>query len=182
MKLAIAPQGLFERVAFASGKFPLLPMLSLLGTGFSQIIITGVRLNIFNQMVDMPRTAEEIAGLTDCDAHGMEILLEAMSSFGLLRRTCGTYSLVPETRSWLTRGGKHPGSVEAVRLNAEIGRRFAHLDEYVKTGIVNNIHFATDEDGWWANYLQATEAAAGMALPLIKRLKLRSEPKSLLDI
>jgi SAM-dependent methyltransferase len=183
MKLTLAPEGLRERIFFALGRFPRLPMLSLMGTELSQIIVTGVRLNIFEHLREGPKTAAEVGALIDCDDYGMEILLDCMSGFGLLRRAQGEYSLEPETRDWLTRNGKSPGSVESIWLNGEIGRRFHHLDEYLKTGRVNNVHFDSGKNGWWGSYLKALKAAGPMSAPLlIKRLNLERPPRRMLDI
>jgi hypothetical protein len=183
MKLTLMPEGPLERLFFALGRFPRLPMLSLMGTELSQIIITGVRLKIFEHLTEGPKTAKELAELTGCVEYGMEILLDCMTGFGLLRRDHGAYSLSRETRDWLTRKGKSPGSVDSIGVNAEIGRRLFNLEEYLKTGRVNNIHFDSNGNGWWASYLKALKAAGRMGAPLlIKRLNLKQPPRKMLDI
>ncbi len=75
----------------------------MLGMGVSQVLMTAVRLNVFNHLQDGPKTAAEVARATDCDLHGMQVLLESLDGFGFVRRRRERYHLTKESARWLTR-------------------------------------------------------------------------------
>jgi hypothetical protein len=58
------------------------------------------------------------------------------------------------------------------------------MEEYVKTGRVDNIHFSDGTESWWPSYLNALKSAGRLSAPrLIKWLKFNNNsPKRLLDI
>ncbi|HEV7746378.1 MAG TPA: methyltransferase [Pyrinomonadaceae bacterium] len=184
MKLRLEPEGIRERIVFTAGLFPRLPMLSLMGTQLSQVIIAGCSLNVFNQMLDGPQTANAIADRTSCSQQGMEVLLDSLNGFGILHRRQGLYSLTRETRKWLTRESSYASSLESIGLNREIGKRFTQLEECVKTGHVDNIHLSDTNSAWWPSYLNALKSAGRLSAPrLIKWLKLHNiSPKRFLDV
>ena len=182
MKLTLKPEGLMERLGFATGKFPRLPVMSLVGPLLSQSLTVAVRLGVFDRMTDGAKNSTDLAHLTNCDPHAMEIFLEGLNSFGVLRRKGGMFSLTREARQWLTTGSGKTSAIEAIQLNSEICSRLVHLEEYLKTGCVSNIHFESSQN-WWTNYLSALKAAGQLgASHLLRRLRLERLPKTMLDI
>jgi predicted O-methyltransferase YrrM len=99
----------------------------------SCVLLAAVDLDLFSVLGPRSRTARELAADLGADARGIEVLLDALVSLGLLSKQGGEYS-VPEGVAPLL--GRHgPGSILAMAQHqANCLRRWAQLAKVVKTG------------------------------------------------
>ena len=99
----------------------------------SSVLAAAVDLDLFSALGLRSRTARELAADLGADARGIEVLLDALVSLGLLSKQGGEYS-VPEGVAPLL--GRHgPGSILAMAQHqANCLRRWAQLAKVVKTG------------------------------------------------
>jgi precorrin-6B methylase 2 len=69
----------------------------------SKVLHVANRLDVFNRLADRALTAEELARESGADARGLEILLIAATSLGLLQRVKGRYRNSPLARTFLVK-------------------------------------------------------------------------------
>ena len=90
-------------------------------------------LDVFNLLAEAPRTAAETAVKLRCDVRGMTILLDALSSMGVLVKTADRYEVAPALASFLVDAS--PQSVAAMlRHHANCLRRWSRLAWVVQSG------------------------------------------------
>lgn len=99
----------------------------------SQIVLTAVRLGVFERLADGRRSAEELAEAIGGDARGTRILADALSALELLEKRDGGYALSAEAREFLLAGA--PRSRRALLLHeARLYERWGRLDDAVIEG------------------------------------------------
>ncbi len=98
-----------------------------------RIILSGLELGVFESLMESSKTAREFAASRDLDPRAAEILLDALASLGVLRKTNGCYSIASACRPALD-----PESPECIvpGLMHTLGmwRRWADLTEVVRRG------------------------------------------------
>ncbi len=67
----------------------------------SRVLITGAELDLFRLLADTPRTIDEIVREKEADHRGMAILLDALTSLGILVKTDGKYQTEASAASLL---------------------------------------------------------------------------------
>lgn len=181
MRLTLKPEGILESIAFKMGKVPRPFLLSMLGMSVSRVLFVAVRLNVFNHLQSSPKTVAEVANATDCDHHGMQILLESLDGFGFVQRIGDKYQLTKESAQWLTKSG---GYIEDfMRLGGDIERQMTLLEQDVRTGEVPNFHFEPLSPTCWSNYLTMLKGSGRQGAPkLLEWAKLERAPQRLLDV
>jgi SAM-dependent methyltransferase len=100
----------------------------------SAILLSAVELNIFDRLVDMPKTCQQIATEIHVSAKGLERLLIALTAMDLLQCTSnGEYSNTSGADSWLTT--KSPQSMTSSLLfHKRCYDLFGNLTEVIKSG------------------------------------------------
>ncbi len=101
----------------------------------SRVILTANNLRVFEN-IGKGRSANELAEALKTDPRATEILLDAVASLGLLRKSRGTYRLVPSAKRFL-----HPASPwyqgDMLRHADTLWRNWSGLDDVVRTGMPN---------------------------------------------
>jgi ubiquinone/menaquinone biosynthesis C-methylase UbiE len=98
----------------------------------ARILLTAVQLGVFSQMADGPLTAAEVARATQASERGIRMLLDALSSFELLAKHDGTYSLSPLAATFLVR--ERPDYIGAFWETDGLWEGWSHLTEAVRSG------------------------------------------------
>ncbi len=101
----------------------------------SRVILTANNLRIFEN-IGKGRTAREVARTLQADPRATEILLDAVASLGLLRKTRGTYRLAPAAKRFLLPDSPwYQGDM--LRHADTLWKNWSGLDEVVRTGEPN---------------------------------------------
>jgi 2-polyprenyl-3-methyl-5-hydroxy-6-metoxy-1,4-benzoquinol methylase len=98
----------------------------------SRIVLTANNLGIFDHL-RTSRTAEETAGLIQADTRGTEILLNALTGLGLLRKMSGKYRNADMAKRFLVKRSPYYQG-DMIRHADTLWRNWSFLDEVVKTG------------------------------------------------
>ncbi len=99
----------------------------------AQVLLTCVKLGIFEAIAAGATTEGEIAAVTNCDARGMGLLLNTAASIGLLVKGDSCFANSELAAACLTRGGAGY-MAGSLRLEAAFYRRWGRLAEAVRTG------------------------------------------------
>jgi ubiquinone/menaquinone biosynthesis C-methylase UbiE len=101
----------------------------------SRVILTANNLRIF-EIIGTGRTAVAVAKVLKTDPRATEILLDAVSSLGLLRKLQGLYRLTPAAKRFLL--PESPVYQGDMLLHADaLWRNWTGLDDVVRTGVPN---------------------------------------------
>jgi 2-polyprenyl-3-methyl-5-hydroxy-6-metoxy-1,4-benzoquinol methylase len=98
----------------------------------SRVIMTANELGFFEKLTK-PRTAAECARLLKCDRRGTEILLDALTGIGLVKKTRNRYRNMPVCDKYLVKG-KPMYQGDILRHTAHIYERWSKLGQVVRTG------------------------------------------------
>lgn len=99
----------------------------------AQIVMTAVRLGVFEALAEGPLPAGELADRLKADHRGTRILADALAALGLLTKEDGAYRSSPAAREHLVPGA--PGSRTAIlRHGANLYERWAGLFDAVRRG------------------------------------------------
>lgn len=150
MRLVVKPENITDAIALQTRKELQPFLLGMLGMGVSQVLVSAVRLNVFDALQESPKTATQLAKAMNCDLHGMQVLLESLDGFGFVQRQGEKYQLTRESARWLTKSG---GFIQDfLRLGGDISQQMVLLEEDVRTGEVPNFHFDPQSSTCFANY------------------------------
>jgi SAM-dependent methyltransferase len=101
----------------------------------SRIILTANNLRVFEN-IGKGRTADDMASVLKTDPRATEILLDAVASLGLLRKSRGTYRLAPPAKRFLLPDSPwYQGDM--LRHADTLWRTWSGLDDVVRTGEPN---------------------------------------------
>ena len=181
MKLTIKAENILEAIALQSRKELQFLLLGMMGMGVSQALITAIRLNVFDALQESPRTASELATAMNYDFHGMQVLLESLDGFGLIKRQGQQYRLTQDSARWLTKSGGL--TQDFLRLGGDIAQQMILLEKDIRTGEVPNFHFNPQSVTCFANYYTMLKSSGQQIAPnLLKWAKFNPPPKRLLDV
>ncbi|NJK28681.1 MAG: methyltransferase type 12 [Acaryochloris sp. SU_5_25] len=180
MKLTIQPENPLEAIALLTRKELQPFLLTMLGMGVGQVVVTAVRLGVFDALKDNPQSATALADSLHYDAHGMQVLLESLDGFGFVQRQGSQYSLTAASARHLTDSG---GFVQDfLRLGGDIGRQMVLLEEDIRTGEVPNFHFDPQSTTCAANYYTMLKGSGQQRSPEVLKWAKLNAPKRMLDV
>ncbi|MEG3896412.1 MULTISPECIES: class I SAM-dependent methyltransferase [unclassified Microcoleus] len=181
MRLSVKPENILEAIALESRKELSPFLLAMLGMGVSQAVVTAVQLGFFDALKKHPQTANELAKTMNCDARGMQVLLESLDGFGFVNRQGDRYKLTQESARHLTQAGGY--IQDFLRLAGDISRQMVLLEEDIRTGEVPNFHFDPQSPTYSLNYYTMLKSSGKKGAPnVLKFAKLNPTPKRLLDV
>jgi len=101
----------------------------------SRVVLTANNYRIFDQL-NKPKTAAEIAQAIGTDARATEVLLDAVTAVGLLKKSGGKYKNTEAANKFLTKDSPlYQGDM--LRHADSLWKSWSGLDEVVKTGLPN---------------------------------------------
>ncbi len=103
MRIGVIPEGIRERLALSSRRFPL-PLFDIMGTMMmSRAIMAGVHFGVFDRLAAGAKTADALAAEAGCNPHGMRLLLDALAACGYLEseRDGESFRNSPLGQRWL---------------------------------------------------------------------------------
>lgn len=98
----------------------------------SRVLLTANNYRIFDLLVN-PRSAGEISKTLKVDGRAAEILLDALTGLGLLKKGAGRYRNMPRANRFLVQGGPYYQG-DIIRHADILWKNWSGLDEVVKTG------------------------------------------------
>jgi SAM-dependent methyltransferase/biotin operon repressor len=103
------------------------------GFQVSCVLAAGADLDVFNLLTATPLSAAEVAERLGCDRRAMTILLDALSSIGVLVKSEGRYAVATSVAPLVIDGSPHSAAA-MLRHQANCLRRWARLPWVVQTG------------------------------------------------
>lgn len=181
MQITLRPDGLLERVALWFNLGPTPVALAFFGMMSSRAAMAGVRLGIFAELANGPRTAAGVAAQRGLSPEGAFRLLQALAILELVHFKNGEFHLPQRSRRWLDpRSESYVG--DFLEFNYAQWEWWSNLEDAIRTGRGPDIHSFPAEDPRWDAYVKAMFQLARLAGPeVVSHLKLDA-PKSLLDI
>lgn len=106
-----------------------------LASSFQQarIILSSAELKVFESLGSTPRSAKWLSDVINCDPRGLTFLLDALASFGILRKSRNLYSIEKNLSGALSPYGKN-SILPILRHSANMWKRWDNLTQIVKTG------------------------------------------------
>lgn len=99
----------------------------------AKILLTCVELGVFEVLAGRSATAQTVADMTQTSIRGMELLLNAAASLGLLEKHDSNFSNSEIAEAWLIPG--RDGSLsQSLLVEKAFYTRWGHLAEAVRTG------------------------------------------------
>ncbi len=98
----------------------------------SRVLLTANNFRVFDYLTS-PKTALETAKARKTDPRAMEIMLDALTGLGLLRKSGGKYRNTPLAMRFLVQGGRYYQG-DIIRHADVLWQNWSGLDEVVKTG------------------------------------------------
>jgi ubiquinone/menaquinone biosynthesis C-methylase UbiE len=98
----------------------------------ARVILTANNLRVFDHL-KTPKSASDISGLIETDARAIEILLDSLTSLGLLIKSKNTYRNSPMAMRLLVSGTPYYQG-DILRHADNLWTNWSNLDEIVKTG------------------------------------------------
>ncbi len=132
------------------------------------VLTTGIELGIFDAIAAGASTSDEVAHRQSLDPRGTKLLLNALSSLGLLACDGITYGLVAGAEKLLVRG--HPGFVggmaKVMASTWEWDALRSLPDAVRRGGTVVGQHAETPEYAYWEDFAAYADAVAAPAAEL----------------
>lgn len=98
----------------------------------SSVIFSANNVRVFDRLLSA-RTAAQCARLIKCDARATEILLDALTAVGLVKKSGARYRNTPIADKYLV-SGKPLYQGDILRHNSYVLKRWGHLDDVLRTG------------------------------------------------
>jgi 2-polyprenyl-3-methyl-5-hydroxy-6-metoxy-1,4-benzoquinol methylase len=98
----------------------------------ARVLFTANNLRIFDYLKS-PRTVDDIAGILKTDRRATEILLDALTGLGLLKKSAGKYSNKPSSNRLLVKDSPYYQG-DIIKHVDNLWHNWSGLDEIIKTG------------------------------------------------
>lgn len=169
-------------MALASGLAPVPLMEVFWGMGLARAVIAGARLGVFDALEQGPRPSKDLASSLGCAESSLVPLLNALTGFGYLSRSKGSYRLTRMTRRWLPKGSR--GSLhEAMLMLGDLFAGVEPLEDAIRSGQVTNFHERGASAETWAHYIKGLgHFARSMGGAIAAMVPVDRPPKRLLDV
>jgi SAM-dependent methyltransferase len=173
---------LLERFLHRAGRLPV-PIMDAFGSVlFGRAFAVAVRLGLFEQLRNGPRTIREVAVATGLSEGALLFLFESCAVGGYVRPEKGGFGLTSAGRTWLLRDSPH-SLVSLVAYFETLHRRWGNLDATFRAGRPEKPYYDGFNPKDWELYVFAMRDLARILVPyIVPRLALRGDARSLLDI
>ncbi len=108
----------------------------------ARVILTANNLRVFDHL-KTPKSASDISGLIETDSRAIEILLDSLTSLGLLKKSKNTYRNSPMAKRLLVSGTPYYQG-DILRHADNLWTNWSNLDEIIKTGQPSRKSFEAD--------------------------------------
>jgi len=101
----------------------------------ARVLLTANNYRLFDHL-KTAKTADEVASVLKTDPRATEVLLNALTGLGLLRKKSGRYMNTPVSNRFLVKGSPHYQG-DIIRHADTLWKNWSGLDEVIKTGRPN---------------------------------------------
>lgn len=135
----------------------------------AQVLLTCVELGVFETLAGRTATAGEVAVAVEADPRGVELLLNAAVSLGLLDKRNGRFANAALTKTWLAPSRRRgDGLLRSLRLQRAFYRRWGRLADAVHSGQrPEEDHRDEQADDWVRNFVYGLYDMARPVAPFI---------------
>jgi len=161
------------------------PLLDLFGAVAFRIVISGVRLGVFDSLQSGPTTAGELARRIGADERGITMLLDTLAALGYVTHKGDQYANTAMSAKWLVRNS--PSSIAAGfdYWAALLTERWGDLEQTLRRGQPSvNLYEWIEHQPAVSNDFQAWMIAAArlVADEIVGKLPVPATARRLLDI
>jgi SAM-dependent methyltransferase len=147
----------------------------------ARVVMAGVRLGVFDALVDGDATAAQVAQRCGTDPRATEKLLFALAGARYVRATDSGYGLTPMSRKWLASDSEH-SLADKLLLQFHEWNWLELSEEYVRTGKPLELHQVIDEDQWNLYQRGMRSMARGLGGEVVRRMPVPEGARDMLDI
>jgi len=150
----------------------------------SRIVLSAIELDLFSVVAALGTnaTAVAVAEAVACDAHGIEILMNALAALNLLSKQAGVFANTPLAERYL-REGAPDDARQALKHNLSLWTSWSTLTERVKTGCVAAYQeMSSRSDDWTVPFIAAMHRNASSRAPVVVRAVGTQGVRRLLDV
>jgi (2Fe-2S) ferredoxin/2-polyprenyl-3-methyl-5-hydroxy-6-metoxy-1,4-benzoquinol methylase len=150
----------------------------------SRIVLSAIELDLFTAVAALGEnaTAAGVAEAVACDAHGIEILLNALAALNLLLKQDGLYANTPLAARHLCAGATDDAR-QALKHNLNLWTSWSTLTARVKTGRVAAYQeMNSRDDDWTVPFIAAMHRNAASRAPVVVRAVGTQGVRRLLDV
>ena len=165
MKYGVIADNFLEFFALLSGKIPTPALDLFLGIMKTRLIMTGVRLGVFDALMAGPATAIDVGGQLCLNVEALDMLLRALVIFDYLTFHRGRFRLTKLGR--LVASSSSRNFVGYVMLSFKQWEMMDYMEELVRTGRGIELHRNLDDAQDWRNYHKAMLEIARIEADLI---------------
>ena len=178
------PLTLLERLGILQLNEGPAPMLDLAAALATKAVLTALRLGLLEALEGGARTADDLADHCGAPVTGVRHLLDALAATGYLRAEADRYALTPMSRTWLLASSPRCMADLFPQIEDTLAR-WDDLEASIRGGrpVQLGWQWLDAHDGAWERYHAGLRAVARMVGPeVVRRTRLRGEPRRLLDI
>ncbi|MGW2651857.1 methyltransferase [Streptomyces sp. NPDC001393] len=183
MRVKVMGTGLLQRIAVSTRFAPTPAAEAFAGMALSAVLITGVRLGVFDRLARGAAGADELALDLGLAPHSTALLVDGLHVLGYLVHRGDAYSLSGAARRWLDSGSSR--SVAAyVASNAEHWDWWNALPQVLREGTGVDIHGGRpSDDAFWQTYISGQYDLARLSAPAVARaVRMPAGARRLLDV
>ena len=172
-----------ERVGAALNMVPIPVGLAMFGMPVARTLQVAQRTGVFRELAAGPATAAALAERLGLSAQGAALLLDALSSIGVLRvGRDGRYALERRAAKWLDPAS--PSYVgDFVADTAHYWAWWDGLEALVRDGAHVDLHDRSADDPYWRSYITGQYQLARLSSAAVaKAVRLPRDARLLLDV
>jgi SAM-dependent methyltransferase len=147
----------------------------------ARVVMTGVRLGVFDALADGDATAAQVAQRCGTNPRATAKLLFALAGAGYLEASGDGYGLTPVSRKWLLSDSEH-SLVDKLLLQFHEWDWMGLSEDYVRTGKPLELHAMTDKEQWNLYQRGMRAMARGLSGEVTRRMPVPKGARRMLDI
>ncbi len=151
--------------------------------GFKSVVVA-LRLGVFDALGREKLTGAELARKLEVDRDHLVLLLDALQTFGYLKKRWGRYSNTPSTLTWLL-SSSSDCIADVFHQADDMMRRWDQLDETIRNGTPPALgpDLLTQDPGGWDRYHRGLRATARLvSREVVAKAEIPKGSSRLLDV
>lgn len=181
MRIGAIPENPIEAVVARLNIAPRPLLETQMAYTLARLVMTGVKLGVFDALADGDATADEVARRCGTDPRATEKLMFALAGAKYLKATGASYGLTPLSRKWLLADSDH-SLADKLLLQFLEWEWMERSEDYVRTGETLELHEILEEDQWDAYQRGMRSLARALSDEATRRMPVPDRARDMLDI